>query len=361
MKTKAENKNAGAGGKRKKTYSLGELARLLSGSLSGDPDIPINGINGIREAVSGEITFLSNPRYTRYLKTTGASAVILGNNEIEAPIPLIKCADPYGAFLMILGIFSNPFPPPAPGVHATAVIGSNVQLSEGASIGPNVVIEDDVVIGARTTIRAGVFIGRNSILGADGLIYPRVVINEDSRLGDRVIIHSGAVIGADGFGYLPGENGFKKIPQLGRVVLEDDVEVGANSTIDRATVGETRIGRGTRIDNLVQVAHNVIIGENSILCAQVGISGSTEIGRNVTLAGQAGIVGHIQIGDGVKVGAQGGVTKTIPEGQEVSGYPAMQHSLAKRIYASMRHLPEALQQLRRLSERVNRLERKLKE
>jgi UDP-3-O-[3-hydroxymyristoyl] glucosamine N-acyltransferase len=337
------------------------LTALLSGTLRGDPAIVIHGINGIREAGAGEITFLSNPRYAKYLKTTGASAVILAANSADAPIPVITCADPYGAFLRVLEIFARPRSAPDPGIHPTAVVGRNVQFGADVSVGPHVVIEDDVTVGDRTKIFAGVFIGRRSRLGADGILYPRVVVNEDSRIGERVILHSGAVIGADGFGYLPAENGFKKIPQLGRVVLEDDVEVGANATIDRATVGETRVGRGTRIDNLVQVAHNVVIGENSLLCAQVGVSGSTEIGRGVTLAGQAGIVGHIQIGDGAKVGAQGGVTKTIPKGQEVSGYPAMQHSLAKRIYASMRHLPEALQQLRRLSERLSRLERKLKE
>jgi UDP-3-O-[3-hydroxymyristoyl] glucosamine N-acyltransferase len=207
---------------------------------------------------------------------------------------------------------------------------------------------------------AGVYIGRGTRIGDDCVLHPRAVVRHATRIGDRVVLHSGAVIGDDGFGFVPQGEGYRKIPHIGRVVLEDDVEVGANTTIDRATVGETRIRRGTRIDNLVQIAHNVTIGEYSILCGQVGISGSTEVGRRVTLAGQVGIVGHVRIGDGVKVGAQGGVTKSIADGQEVSGYPALPHSLARRIYASMRQLPTVLQRLRDLTARLETLERKPK-
>jgi UDP-3-O-[3-hydroxymyristoyl] glucosamine N-acyltransferase len=339
-------------------FLLEELARHVGAELVGDGEVLITGVNGIREAGPGEITFLSNPRYARYLETTRASAVIVGKPVAKARTSLLVVSQPYAAFLKVLELFAARRPRPAPGIHPTAVVHESARLGHGVHVGAHVVIEEGVVIGDGCIVMAGSYIGRGCRLGENCLLYPRVVLREETEVGDRVIIHSGAVIGDDGFGFLAEGEGYHKIPQLGRVVLEDDVEVGANTTIDRATVGETRVGRGTRIDNLVQIAHNVTIGENSILCAQVGISGSTQVGRHVTLAGQVGIVGHIRIGDGVRVGAQGGVTKSIPPGQEVSGYPALPHHLARRIYAAMRQLPEALRRLREISERLEALERK---
>jgi UDP-3-O-[3-hydroxymyristoyl] glucosamine N-acyltransferase len=339
--------------------TLGELADLVGGVVVGDPSTRITGLNGIREAVPGDITFLSNPRYARYLETTRASAVIMKGTDAPSPRNVLDAPEPYAAFLKVLEFFAGSQPRTQPGVHPTAVLGRNLELGSDITVGPYVVLEDNAQVGDRSVLMAGVFIGESVRIGRDCVVHPHAVVREKSRVGDRVILHSGAVIGDDGFGFVPHGDGYRKIPHIGRVVLEDDVEVGANTTIDRATVGETRIGRGTRIDNLVQIAHNVTVGENSILCGQVGISGSTEVGSGVTLAGQVGIVGHVSIGDGVKVGAQGGVTKSIDAGQEVSGYPALPHALARRIYASMRQLPEALQKLRELSERLEKIERSL--
>ncbi|MBD3336160.1 MAG: UDP-3-O-(3-hydroxymyristoyl)glucosamine N-acyltransferase [Candidatus Eisenbacteria bacterium] len=350
-----------SGGALDRPLTLGRLAERIGARVDGDPSVRIDGVNGIREAGPGEITFLANPRYARYLESTRAAAVIVSEEQDTGGLPCLRAANPYRAFLQVLEVFAAARRRPAAGVHPTAQVSPAAVLGDGVALGPFVVVEDGARIGDRTVIETGVYVGRDTAVGSDCRVYPRAVLREETQIGERVIIHSGAVIGADGFGFIPDGDGYRKIPQIGRVVLEDDVEVGANTTIDRATVGETRVKRGTRIDNLVQVAHNVVIGENSILCAQVGISGSTEVGRNVTLAGQVGVVGHIRIGDGVKVGAQGGVTKSVPDGQEVSGYPATPHALAKRIYASMRRLPEALSRLREIAERLERLERKTKE
>jgi UDP-3-O-[3-hydroxymyristoyl] glucosamine N-acyltransferase len=231
-----------------------------------------------------------------------------------------------------------------------------VELGKDVGIGPNVVVGDRVTLGARVMVLPGAVIGPEVAIGDDCLIYPNVVIRDGTRIGNRVIVHAGAVIGEDGFGFVSGDGGYEKVPQLGRVIIEDNVEIGANSCIDRATTGATVIREGTRIDNLVQVAHNVCIGQHSILCAQVGIAGSTTVGDHVTLAGQVGVVGHIEIGDQAMVGAQGGVTKSIPAGSRVSGYPATPHHLAKRMYAAFRQLPDLLKEVRRLKQRVRELE-----
>ncbi len=337
---------------------LGDIAKELGGELSGDPEIEITGLAGIREAGPGEITFLGDRKYESWLGKTRAAAIIIDRGHPFNGRPVIRVEDPYDAFRRVMEIMGNRRSAIPVGVHASVEMGSQVRLGEGVAIGPNVVIGDRCTIGDSTTIMPGTVIGPAVRIGSHCLVYPNVVIREDTVIGDRVIVHAGAVIGDDGFGFLTREGKHSKVPQLGRVVIEDDVEIGSNTCIDRATLGETRIRRGTRIDNLVQVAHNVSVGENSILCAQVGIAGSTRIGNGVTLAGQVGVVGHIEIGDGVMVGAQGGVTKTIPPGAQVSGYPAAPHGLAKRIYASMRRLPDLLKEVRLLRERVERLERR---
>ena len=360
VKLKAESKTQepGAAVGDAPPYPLARLAEVVGGELEGDGGVAIRAVNGIREAGPGEITFLSNARYAKFLSKTRASAVLLGLSAERVPLAVIRCRDPYAAFLKLLDLFARARPGPRTGIHPTAVLGPDVVLGGENAIGPYAVLEDGVRVGERTAILAGAYIGRGAALGDDCIVHPRAVVAEGTLVGHRVVIHSGAVIGGEGFGFYPDGGRYRKIPQIGRVVLGDDVEVGANSTIDRATVGETRIGRGVKIDNLVQIAHNVVIGEDSILCGQVGVSGSTEVGKGVTLAGQAGLVGHIRIGDGAKVGAQGGVTKSVPDGREVSGYPALPHALARRIYASMRRLPDALLRLRQLSERVERLEEK---
>jgi len=339
-------------------FRLAELATRLGGELHGDPDLKIRGVAGIKEAQPGEITFLGNPRYEEWLEKTQASAVILPLTHAANGRTSIRVADPYTAFQAVMTLFHHQRTLLGPGVHPSALIGPGTELGANVAIGPQVVIGERCRIGDGTIILPGVIIGPEVTIGARCLIYPNVVIREETQIGERVILHAGAVIGDDGFGFRTRAGQHDKVPQLGRVVIEDDVEVGANTCIDRATAGATVIRQGSRIDNLVQVAHNVSIGRNSILCAQVGIAGSTTVGDDVTLAGQVGITGHIHIGDGAKVGAQGGVTKSVPSGAAVSGYPAAPHHVAMRIYAAMRRLPELLRTVRRLESRIEELERK---
>ena len=335
---------------------LAEVAAHVGGDLSGDGEILIKGVAGIKEAGSGEITFLGDSRYEEWLAKTTASAVIVPRDHPYNGRACVRVDDPHLAFYALASLFHRASRPIPPGIHPSALLGADVRMGAEISIGPNVIVGDRCAIGDRTMLLPGVVIGHNVMIGDDCLIYPNAVLREDTQLGHRVIIHAGAVIGDDGFGFRTSDGQHEKVPQLGRVVIEDDVEIGANTCIDRATAGETVIRCGSRIDNLVQVAHNVKIGSNSILCAQVGIAGSTSVGDSVTLAGQVGIIGHISIGDRAMVGAQGGVTKSIPPDGRVSGYPATPHHLAKRIYAAQRRLPDLVKNVRRLEKRVKELE-----
>ncbi|OGC80869.1 MAG: UDP-3-O-(3-hydroxymyristoyl)glucosamine N-acyltransferase [candidate division Zixibacteria bacterium RBG_16_43_9] len=338
--------------------TLEEIASLISGELIGDGSIRIKGIAGIEEAEPGELSFLANPVYRAYLEKTRASAVIVGREIDKAKIPLIRHNNPYYAFCKALEIFTIKKDLPE-GIHKSAILGKDVRIGKGVHIGPYVIIGDRVQIEDRVTILAGSFIGDDSVLGEESFLYPRVTIREESLIGKRVILHPGAVIGSDGFGYAREGGVYHKIPQVGKVVLEDDVEIGANTTIDRATLGETRIGKGTKIDNLVQIGHNVSIGENTVLAAQVGISGSTRVGKNVVMGGQVGLGGHIKIGDNVMLGAQAGATKSIPSNTIVSGYPAREHTKAKKIEACITLLPFYVKKIRELEKRIKDLEKKV--
>lgn len=337
--------------------SLKEIARLIEGEVVGNGSIEIEGVAGIEEAGKGEITFVSDKKHLPLLETTQASAVIVSREIKEAKVPLIRVENPYLAFSQVMRILA-PYQKPTKGVHPSAIIPEGVDLGKEISIGAHSVIEEGVKIGDNTIIYPLVYVGKGSRIGNDCLIYPQVMIREGVEIGDRVIIHSGTVIGSDGFGYIPHKGRQHKVPQIGKVVIEDDVEIGANVTIDRATLGKTWIKRGVKIDNLVQIAHNVVIGEDSVIVAQVGISGSTEIGRGVTLAGQAGVAGHIKIGDKAIVGAQAGVTKSVLPKTIVSGYPARPHTQAKRIEASILRLPELYKLVRELKKRIEELEKK---
>lgn len=340
--------------------TLSELAERLNARLSGDGSIVIRGAAGIREAAAGQVTFLANPRYREYLATTSASAVILPENFDDPPIPAILASDPYVAYLDALQILhGDRSEAPPPGIHPTAVLEAGVKLGPDAAIGAHVCIGRNTRLGARAVIMAGAYVGPDVTIGDDCVLFPRATVLGETRIGNRVVLHSGAVIGDDGFGFAPDGDGYRKIPQVGRVVIEDDVDIGANTTIDRATTGETRIARGCRIDNLVMIAHNVQVGENTVICAQTGISGSTRVGRHVTLAGQVGIIGHIEVGDNARVGAQAGVTKSMPAGETYSGYPAQPHLRATRVYAACRRLPEALREIRQLEKRIRELENRL--
>jgi UDP-3-O-[3-hydroxymyristoyl] glucosamine N-acyltransferase len=326
---------------------LSEVAGSLGCTLEGDGAIEIRGVRGIREAGPEDVTFVANARYLEALGGSRAGAVILGPGvpapprEADAlgPLAVLRAANPYLAFARALTLF-HPRPPTPPGIHPTAVLEERVAVGAGVSIGPFVWVGGRSEIGDGCVLEAHAAVGRGARLGRECLIHPRAVLGDGTWLGDRVIVQSGAVVGSDGFGYAPDrDRRYHKIPQVGRVVLEDDVEVGANATIDRATMGETRIGRGTKIDNLVQIAHNVRVGEDTVIVAQVGISGSTTVGSRVTIAGQAGLVGHLRVGNDVTIGAQAGVTKDVPDGAIVLGSPAIPHVEFKRQLAVLARLP----------------------
>ena len=335
-------------------YKLGELAVLVGGQLQGDADLVIYGAAGIREAKPGEITFLANSRYEEFVAETHASAILTAQ-DVNASIPLIRTDNPYYAYFQVLNLFAGDNAERYPrGVHPQAVVDPSATLGRDVCIGPFCHVGAGVAIGDGTTLISGVFVGEGVHIGSGCLIYPHVTIREACAIGNRVILQPGVVVGSDGFGYARQGAVYHKIPQVGRVVIEDDVEIGANACIDRATTGETRVGRGTKIDNLVQVAHNVAIGEDTVIAAQAGISGSTVIGDGVTMGGQVGVVGHVTVGDSVTVGAQAGVTKSVPPGTVVSGYPAREHSVARRIYAHIAMLPD-------LFKRVKQLERRIRE
>lgn len=340
-------------------YRLAQLAEHVNGMLAGDASVLITAVAGIEEAGKGDITFLANPKYRSQIEQTEASAVIVAPDVDIPGVNLIKVPNPYLAFAQVLTMFARKYHPPI-GVDDSCQVGDEVTIGKDCAIGPQVSIGNHVTIGERTIVYPGVVIGDKVSIGSDSILYPNVSLLQEIRLGNRVIIHSGTVIGSDGFGFAPtGGEGYYKIPQAGTVVIDDDVEIGANVSIDRATLGETHIHKGVKIDNLVQIAHNVVIGEHSVVVSQVGISGSTKVGKHVTLAGQVGLVGHIQIGDKVMIGAQSGVSKSVPEGAMLSGSPAVDHRLWRKSQVSLLKLPEALKNIRALEKRIKILEQQL--
>lgn len=334
---------------------LKELAELVEGVVVGDPETVITGTSGIKEAGSGDITFLTNTKYTLNLQTTKASAIVAGIEAKDIPCPLIRVKNPSLAFAKIVSLFSPVAIKHPKGIHKSAIIGKNVRLGKNIAVGAYAVIEDDVEIGNDTIIYAGCFVGNETKIGKNTIIYPHVTIRECSIIGNNVMIHNGTVIGSDGFGYETISGVHHKIPQTGIVEIEDDVEIGANVTIDRARFDKTLIKKGTKIDNLVQIAHNVIVGENSIIVAQVAIAGSTVIGKNVTIAGQAGVAGHITVGDNVIIAGKAGVTKSVEPNTIVSGFPAKPHNEAKRVNACVQRLPELYKKIEELEKRLKEL------
>ncbi len=338
--------------------TINEIASYLGGEVCGDGSTEISGVAGIEEAKPGDLSFVANPKYLKLLQTTRASAVVVGKDVPGAKIPVIKHRNPYYAFSRVLSLFCEPRKSSPEKIDRTAVLGEEVTIGKNVYVGPLVIIEDRVKLSDKVVILGGSFIGQDTVIGENSLIYPNVTIREDVFVGRNVIIHSGTVIGSDGFGYAKEKGKYHKIPQVGRVVLEDDVEIGANVTIDRATLGETRISKGAKVDNLVQIAHNVKIDENTIICGQVGISGSTKVGKNVTLTGQVGLVGHIEIGDNVIVGAQSGVNKSLPPGKVFFGSPAREHSKARKIEAIVSLLPQYVEKIRDLEKRIKELEKR---
>jgi len=334
------------------SFTLKELAALCGGELRGDPALEIDGAASLSEAVAGEITFYADPRYLARLRQTRASAVFVPLDfSGQTAAAQISVANPSKAFeQVVLKLAPKPIAF-TPGIHPTAVVDPTAKIGSGISIQPHAVIESGATIGDNAVIGAGSYIGHESIIGASCLIYANVTIRERTRIGARVIIHSGAVIGADGFGFEFVEGRYQKIPQLGIVQIDDDVEIGANTTIDRARFGRTWIQEGVKIDNLVQIAHNVIIGKHSIIAAQTGISGSTRVGEKVMMAGQVGVIGHLTIEDNTIIAAQSGISKDLPGGAWF-GSPAVPLPEAKRQIAWIHRLGK-------LFDRVKAIEKKL--
>jgi len=334
---------------------LKEIADIIGGRISGDPEAEIIGAAGIKEAKKGYITFLAEKSKLKDVSKLNASAVIVKEKIEELPTNMLIVDNPYLAFARVLEIFY--VKPHAPsGISDRAVIGNNVKIGDDVSIYPLVYISNNVTIGSRVTISPGVFIGENTSIGDDTFIYPNVTIREKVKIGRKVIIHAGTVIGSDGFGYVNNKGSHYKIPQVGGVIIEDEVEIGANVTIDRATVGNTIIGSGTKIDNLVQIAHNVIIGKNCIIAGQVGISGSVEIGDGVIFAGQVGVRDHVKIESKAIITGQTGVMGDVPEGQIYSGTPAIPHKIWLRSQNIYTKLPEYIKRLQELERKLSKEE-----
>jgi UDP-3-O-[3-hydroxymyristoyl] glucosamine N-acyltransferase len=357
-KTLHKNLTTKSGKLQKKT--LREIAEALGGTVSGYSSVGITGVNGIKSAKKGDITFLADAKYLSALEETQASAVLVLPGTVSSVKPLIHVGNPSLAFAKVVNLFYPERVRHPKGIHKKAVIAKGAKLGIGVAIGACAVIEEGAVVGDRTIIYPNGTVGRDTKIGRDCLIYANVSIREKVLIGDRVFIQSGTVIGSEGFGYTQVDGKYVLIPQVGTVVIEDDVEIGANVTIDRARFDKTIIGRGSKIDNLVHIAHNVVVGENSIIVAQAGISGSTHIGKNVTIAGQAGLVGHIEVGDGAIIAAQAGVTKSVPSKTMVSGYPARPHGEAMKIYAAMSRLPEMVKTISELKKKIEELEKRVK-
>jgi UDP-3-O-[3-hydroxymyristoyl] glucosamine N-acyltransferase len=335
---------------------LKTLAAKVGGRLDGPSDLPLRGAAAIRDAAEGDVTFVAKPKYLPDLQQTLASAVILSEG-VHCRLPAIRVVDPYLSFVKALHIFARPrselF---AEGVHVTACVDSSATLGEEVRIGPFAVVDAGCRIGDRSYVGAGSVLMRDVTVGRECILYPNVTIREECEIGDRVVLHPGVVIGSDGFGFAKHEGSYRKIPQIGKVVLEDDVEVGANSCIDRATTGRTIVAAGTKLDNLVQIGHNVSVGHNSVISAQSGVSGSCQLGADVIIAGQVGIADHLEIGSGARIGAKSGVSNHVPAGGVVSGIPARDHRSWRRLQAHIGRLPRYAEELAELRQRLEELE-----
>lgn len=330
-----------------------DIARLVDGQLAGNPDEIVTGVAGIKEARAGDISFVAHPRYLPAVKTTRASVILVApDTQAKTSATLIRVANPSVAFVKVVEHTASPPVALPPGIHTSASVAGSAKLGKNVRVEAFVVIEENAVIGDRAIIGAGSYVGHECRLGDDCRLYPRVTLRERSVLADRVVLHSGVIVGADGFGYNTIEGRHEKIPQVGAVEIGADVEIGANTTIDRGRFGNTRIGRGTKIDNLVQIGHNCLIGEDCIICGQVGMAGTTVLGNRVTLAGQVGIAGHLTIGDGAVVMAQSGIAQDVPAGAMVFGSPAVDHKQYKRAHVAVQKLPELMKRVRELEQQL---------
>lgn len=333
---------------------LSEIARLVGGRLAGDGEVLISGATNIAEA-GGEDIIFAVPPHIEKAAGSRAAAVILGAEEPEFPKPYILVDNPREAFSRLLEVFSPPVRVTR-GIHPTAVIGANVLFGNNVAVMPYAVIADNVKVGDNTVLYPFTFLGEGTVIGKDCLVYPSVTIREHCVLGDRVIVHSGAVVGGDGFGFVTVGGRHKKVPQVGNVIIEDDVEIGANTAIDRATTGSTLIRQGTKIDNLVHIGHNDVIGENCFFVAQTGISGSVTVGDNVTFAGQTGSAGHLTIGDNCVFAARSGIISDVPANSFYAGFPARPHREWLRSEAGAKKVPDLIKKVRELEKRLADLE-----
>jgi UDP-3-O-[3-hydroxymyristoyl] glucosamine N-acyltransferase len=330
---------------------LADIAIAIGARLeNASPDIEITGVSGIEHATPGQLTFLHNPKYAAAAKTTHASAVIIDEKFPSISTAVLRTNNPHLAWAKAVGLFHQP-PRYAVGVHPTAVVHPTAKVGKNAHLGPYVVVDEDVEIGDNAVLLAHVAIYRGSKIGKNFFAHTHAVVREFCQLGDNVLLQNGVIVGADGFGFAKDDTGhWFKIVQSGTVVIEDDVEIQAGSCIDRASIGQTTIARGVKIDNLVQVGHTSTVGENTLLCAQVGLAGSTEIGKNVILAGQVGVAGHCKIGDGAIATAQSGIPNDVPANTMVSGYPAIENKLWLRCCAVFNKLPELAKAVRKLQD-----------
>ncbi|SMC38605.1 UDP-3-O-(3-hydroxymyristoyl)glucosamine N-acyltransferase [Sporomusa malonica] len=335
--------------------TLVELAALLNGTATEAAGIEITGITNIDDAGSGDITFAVPPHIEKAGKC-GAAAVIIPDTTQSFPKPAIRVANPRMAFTTLLSLFT-PKPDVSPGVHPAAVVSASAKLGANVAVMAHVVVDDNAVIGDNTILYPHTYIGRHAIVGSDTLIYPNVTIRENCQVGNRVIIQSGAVIGSDGFGFVTVGGKHQKVPQVGNVIIEDDVEIGANTCLDRATTGSTIVKQGTKIDNLVHLAHNVVVGENCFFVAQTGIAGSAKIGNNVTFAGQSGSAGHLTIGDNCVFAARSAPINDTPANSFCAGFPARPHREWLRSEAAVGRLPELIKKVRELEQRLAEVEK----
>lgn len=341
-------------------FPASQIALLVNGRIEGDPSVAVTSFGKIEEAGPGQLSFLANPKYEEHLYSTGASVVIINEGfELKQPVKatLVRVPDAYSAFATLLGKYQEIAQQQLSGIQEPSYISKTATLGEAVFIGAFAYLGEQVKLGRNCKIYPHVFIGNHVTIGDNCIIHPGVKIYHECRIGSHVIIHAGTVIGSDGFGFAPQADGsFKKVPQIGNVVIEDHVEIGANATIDRATIGSTLIRSGAKLDNLIQIAHNVDVGHSTVIAAQAGISGSTKIGNGVMIGGQAGIVGHIQLGDGAKVNAQSGVSKSIEPGKAVTGSPAYDYTAALRSQAAARKLPELEKRVKELEALIRQMQ-----
>ena len=338
--------------------SLRELAEFTGAAMRGAnaAEVIITKVGPLDTADGSTLSFLSNKRYRKQLETTQAGAVVLSSH-ISYDRPCLTSKNPYLDFVKILSLYAPSIPLTEPGIHPMAFVHPKAKLAKDAAIGPFCVVQAGAEIGKGSVLVAQVYVGENTTVGEHCQFHPGVVIRESISIGNRVILNPGVVLGGDGFGFAPDGGKYQKIPQIGTVVIEDDVEIGANTTVDRAALGETRVGQGTKLDNLIMVAHNVRIGSNTVVAGQTGFSGSTKVGNNVMMGGQIGTAGHIEIGDRVIVGGQSGITKDVAPGQFISGYPAKSHKEDMRLLAEFHRLPELRKKIEQLETRLKELEK----